>query len=219
MRCPHCGVQSSDSEGGSQSCSCLKSLAAMVATRSSEGRIRVRRKSQWTGALFAIHVRVDGKKVGSLRPGEEKCFEVPPGAHRLQMVQGFGKSPPTEVQLQKHQEVLLETGIEWYGGPLRWAFSGPRPYLKRTGDRSAAGQAPHRTQEQATGPSRLLAALLAFIFGALGFHKFYLGRPGLGVLYLLLCWTGISAVLGMLEALGFLCMSNAAFANKYRYPD
>jgi len=44
--------------------------------------------------------------------------------------------------------------------------------------------------------SKVVAILLAFFFGALGIHRFYLGRSGTGVLMLLLClftcgWGGI----------------------------
>jgi TM2 domain-containing membrane protein YozV len=46
----------------------------------------------------------------------------------------------------------------------------------------------------------LLGVLLALILGSFGAHHFYLRRNGLGALYLLLFWTGIPAVLGLVEA-------------------
>ncbi|MBD5026854.1 NINE protein, partial [Xanthomonas citri pv. citri] len=33
--------------------------------------------------------------------------------------------------------------------------------------------------------NKIVAALLAFFFGGLGIHKFYLGRVGQGILYIL----------------------------------
>jgi len=42
--------------------------------------------------------------------------------------------------------------------------------------------------------------LLALFLGGLGIHKFYLNRPGLGVLYLLLCWTYIPSIIAFIEA-------------------
>jgi TM2 domain-containing membrane protein YozV len=45
------------------------------------------------------------------------------------------------------------------------------------------------------------AVLLAVFLGGLGVHKFYMEQPGIGILYLLFCWTGIPEVLGILEAL------------------
>lgn len=41
--------------------------------------------------------------------------------------------------------------------------------------------------------------LLALFLGSFGLHHFYLGRNGLGVLYLLFCWTGIPGFLGFVE--------------------
>ena len=39
--------------------------------------------------------------------------------------------------------------------------------------------------------NKTVAILLAFFLGGIGVHKFYLGNAMLGVVYLLLCWTGI----------------------------
>ena len=44
------------------------------------------------------------------------------------------------------------------------------------------------------------AVLLAVFLGGLGVHKFYMGENGLGVLYLVFCWTYIPAVIGLIEA-------------------
>jgi TM2 domain-containing membrane protein YozV len=41
--------------------------------------------------------------------------------------------------------------------------------------------------------------LLALFLGTFGLHHFYLRRNGLGVLYLLFFWTGIPALLGLIE--------------------
>ena len=65
------------------------------------------------------------------------------------------------------------------------------------------------------GKSKLAAALFAFFLGAFGFHKFYLGRVGTGIIYLLLCWTFIPAALGVIEGILFLVMSNEDFVRKY----
>jgi TM2 domain-containing membrane protein YozV len=63
--------------------------------------------------------------------------------------------------------------------------------------------------------SRSAAVLLAMLLGGLGFHKFYLNSPGLGVIYLLFCWTFIPAIIGFLEDLGYLCMSEQGFQQRY----
>ncbi|MEC4095400.1 tellurite resistance TerB C-terminal domain-containing protein [Myroides odoratimimus] len=60
-----------------------------------------------------------------------------------------------------------------------------------------------------------VAALLAFFLGSLGIHKFYLNRPVQGVFYLLFCWTYIPAILGVIEAIRYILMSNDKFFHKY----
>lgn len=47
--------------------------------------------------------------------------------------------------------------------------------------------------------SKTVYCILAFFLGGLGIHKFYAGRIGLGILYLLFCWTGIPAVVALVE--------------------
>ena len=44
-----------------------------------------------------------------------------------------------------------------------------------------------------------VGVLLALFLRCFGLHHFYLRRNGLGVLYLLFFWTGITAILGFIE--------------------
>lgn len=67
----------------------------------------------------------------------------------------------------------------------------------------------------ANGRNRIIAAFLAFFLGCLGTHKFYLGRIGWGIVYLLLLWTCISALLGVIEGILLLIMSDDEFNRKY----
>ena len=63
--------------------------------------------------------------------------------------------------------------------------------------------------------NKVLAALLAIFIGGLGIHKFYLGKPLQGVLYILFCWTFIPAIIALIEGIVYLCMSDQDFAAKY----
>ena len=63
--------------------------------------------------------------------------------------------------------------------------------------------------------SRVAAVLLAIFLGWLGAHKFYLGRIGFGFMYLFFFWTGIPAILGIIEAIMYLTMTDHAFNAKY----
>ena len=63
--------------------------------------------------------------------------------------------------------------------------------------------------------SRTTASILAFFLGAFGIHRFYLSQTGLGILYLVFCWTGIPSVIGIIDCICFLLMSDEAFNQKY----
>lgn len=65
------------------------------------------------------------------------------------------------------------------------------------------------------GKSRIAAALFAFFLGGLGGHKFYLGQVGLGIVYLIFCWTFIPASIAFIEFILFLTMSDETFNQKY----
>jgi len=69
--------------------------------------------------------------------------------------------------------------------------------------------------QPAAGRNRIAAALFALFLGGLGVHKFYLGQIGLGILYLVFCWTFIPAIVGLVEGIILLTMSDAEFAAKY----
>lgn len=59
------------------------------------------------------------------------------------------------------------------------------------------------------------AGLLAILLGTFGAHKFYLGKTGQGIVYLLLMATGISTLLGIIEGIIYFTQSQEAFDLKY----
>lgn len=63
--------------------------------------------------------------------------------------------------------------------------------------------------------SKVVAGLLAILLGGIGVHKFYLGKPGWGLLYFIFSWTFIPAILGFIEGIIYLTMSDKAFEAKY----
>jgi TM2 domain-containing membrane protein YozV len=54
-------------------------------------------------------------------------------------------------------------------------------------------------QYQATRRDEVVGVLLALFLGGFGAHHFYLGRIGLGILYLCFSWTGLTWILGFIE--------------------
>lgn len=47
--------------------------------------------------------------------------------------------------------------------------------------------------------SKVAYCVLAFFLGGFGIHKFYAGRTGAGLVMLLFCWTGIPAVISLVD--------------------
>ncbi|GGC79677.1 NINE protein [Undibacterium terreum] len=64
------------------------------------------------------------------------------------------------------------------------------------------------------GKSKIAAGLLAILLGGLGVHRFYLGKWW-GVFYLLFCWTGLPALISLIEGIVFLCTSDQNWDAKY----
>ncbi|AQQ53310.1 hypothetical protein B0X71_09620 [Planococcus lenghuensis] len=63
--------------------------------------------------------------------------------------------------------------------------------------------------------NRIIAGLLGIFLGDFGVHKFYLGKPGKGLLYLAFCWTVIPAIIGFIEGVSYLLMSDREFQAKH----
>lgn len=65
--------------------------------------------------------------------------------------------------------------------------------------------------------NKWVAALLAWFFGWIGIHKFYLGNNVAGLLYFLFSWTFIPAILGIFDFIGLILTSEEAFNRKYNW--
>lgn len=72
------------------------------------------------------------------------------------------------------------------------------------GSHNGAGEAYYNVgSKRAVG--KLAYILWAFLLGGLGAHKFYAGKAGQGLLYLLFCWTYIPPIVSFIEAIWACC--------------
>lgn len=64
---------------------------------------------------------------------------------------------------------------------------------------------------------RKTAILLAFFLGWLGIHRFYLGKYGSGILYILLCaiYPPLAVLLGWMDAIRYFSMTDQGFTIRY----
>lgn len=63
--------------------------------------------------------------------------------------------------------------------------------------------------------NKMVYILLAFFLGGIGGHKFYSGKIGLGVVYLIFCWTFIPLIISFIEAI--LALGKTADQNGEMY--
>jgi len=87
------------------------------------------------------------------------------------------------------------------------------------GSAPVATVAPAPSAAEPNDRNKFVAAVLAFLFGPLGIHRFYLGRTGTGIVMLVLSCTivGLLATVpwGFVDMIRYLVMSEREFATRY----
>lgn len=61
--------------------------------------------------------------------------------------------------------------------------------------------------------NKVVYCLLAFFVGGLGVHKFYSGKIGMGILYIVFCWTLIPSIVAFVEFIIALTKKSDANGN------
>lgn len=77
------------------------------------------------------------------------------------------------------------------------------------------GKHTYKAERMIQMKNKTVAGLLGIFLGDFGIHKFYLGKPGMGLLYLLFSWTAIPAVIGFIEGVMYLLSSESEFQAKH----
>lgn len=141
---------------------------------------------------IAAQVREDNEEIMAV-PLQTKNSEVE--LEKARMVLEAEKIK-LEHRRMDHEERMQQSKAEFYP-------SERDPYLPN-----------HQMQNYPT-KNKTTAGLLAIFLGGIGIHKFYLGKTGLGVVYLLFCWTYIPTVLGLIEGIIYFTKSDAEFHKSY----
>ena len=63
---------------------------------------------------------------------------------------------------------------------------------------------------------RVMAGVLALLLGGFGVHKFYLGYTTTGIIYLLLCCTGVTGMLALVDGIIYLTKTDEEFIEMYQ---
>jgi TM2 domain-containing membrane protein YozV len=72
-----------------------------------------------------------------------------------------------------------------------------------------------RQEYPQAGKNKVVAALLAIFLSDFGIHKFYLGKPVSGILYLFFFWSGVPGIIAFIEGIMYFAMSDETFNAKY----
>lgn len=130
--------------------------------------------------------------------------------------------------------VTGEDGARYRFGPDDWAARGEpmvgmQVDFENKGDRAltlfpvpgttpmpvVAAQAPAIRSDR----NKYVAALIAFVIGPLGIHRFYLGRTGSGIAMLVLTCTIVGMIISvpwaLIDVVRYLIMSDEDFAERY----
>lgn len=61
--------------------------------------------------------------------------------------------------------------------------------------------------------NKVVYCVLTFLLGGIGIHKFYAGKIGTGICFLLFCWTSIPAIIALIDGISALCKHADASGN------
>ena len=128
--------------------------------------------------------------------------------------QGPVSSPDNEhqqaaLELEKAKMVLKAKELELEERRLEMSSQQVAAFQQQANYNNVSNAVPTSSKNKTT------AGLLGIFLGGFGAHKFYLGKTGMGILYLLFCWTYIPGIIGLIEGIVYLSKSDAEFARDY----
>ncbi len=165
---------------------------------------------------LASAFKVDRQKIDSLFSGKKKVVRKDVSRKACEKVKKVFASAGAvcAVVPQNDTEPLIGAPAEAPGG------TDPEP--SEAVPETAAGDGGQKTGPpgQATPPAgaavnKSVLLLLTFFLGGVGVHKFYLSKKLQGVLFLLFCWTGIPALIALIEFIVYAATGQERLNEKY----
>jgi hypothetical protein len=88
--------------------------ATLVVLRPAEG---------FRDLVRAYQIRVDGRRVGHVKRGQQQVIELSPGEHEVRMHLDWCSSPALRVHIADGEVVTLRTQPNLDGSPALWAIT------------------------------------------------------------------------------------------------
>lgn len=84
--------------------------------------IKLTRDSGWTDRIRSYHVVVNGEKVGEIKNGESKNFDIAPGTHEMMIKIDWCSSNLLTFDVKANEDVSFECGSNLKGIKVILAF-------------------------------------------------------------------------------------------------
>lgn len=207
MFCPSCGARVDGMKFCSECGEPLQTSAETEKNRSSEQTniidFLVYRPNQSNTPDVLISFFVDGYCYGTVKNNSSSTFQVISGVHNITIRMG-NKTCSKPIDTSREKSCCI--GVS--GTPAQPVFFDMEsdensPHYSNDEEQTIQSNNTGKEKKQC---SKWTAFLLCFFFGFLGLHKFYEGRTGAGILYILT--VGIFGIGWIVDTIIILCKSD-----------
>ena len=72
-----------------------------------------------------------------------------------------------------------------------------------------------KSNDDLNGQNKMVLAVVALLVGGFGIHNFMMGESKKGIVKILLCWTGISSIIALIDAIKLFTDKYEVDSDKY----